>query len=189
MEIKIDNKVKHIPTGNIVKIKSFTKVFIQGIIIDPNYPDFYSGESTKVRISECETYIEPVKEKSFYDKMRERNMEDAKKLPKSPKDIGQHILWLKMAVIDRVEKIENLVDDKIYTFKQKVKGDDYGKFGFSEHYVNLLMHYAYEAGKQNATNSLTKSFTEQTNQMKHAIDAIVNALDTNDLLPDNEYNY
>lgn len=189
MEIKVDNKVKHIPTGNVVKIKSFTKVFIHGIIIDTNYPDFYSGESTKVRISECETYIEPVKEKSFYDKMRERNMEDAKKLPKSPNDIGQHILWLKMAVIDRVEKIENLIDDEIYTFKKKENGDDYGKFGFSEHYVNLLMHYAYEAGKQNATNNLTKSFTEQTNRMKHAIDSIVNALDTNDLLPDNEYNY
>ena len=118
--------------------------------------------------------------------MRERNMEDAKKLPKSPKEIDQHILWLKMAVIDRVEKIENLVDDKIYTFKSK---DGDGKFGFSENYINLLMHYAYEAGKQNATNNLTKSFNEQTNQMKTAIDAIVNALDTNDLLPDNEYNY
>jgi hypothetical protein len=186
MEIAIGSKVKHIPTGNIVKIKSSTKVFLQGTIIDPNYPDFYSGESTKVRISECETYIEPVKEKSFYDKMRERNMEDAKKLPKSPKDIDQHILWLKMAVIDRVEKIENLVDDKICTFKSKENGD---KFGFSENYVNLLMHYAYEAGKQNATNNLTKSFTEQTNQMKNAIDAIVNVLDTNDLLPDNDYEY
>ena len=197
MEIKIDNKVKHTPTGNIVKIKSFTKVFIQGIIIDPKYPDYFSEESTKVRISECETYIEPVKEKSFYDKMRERNMEDAKKLPKSPKDIGQHILYLKMAVIDRVEKIENLVDDKIYTFTKAAKEPNVtsyrqssgGKFGFSEHYVNLLMHYAYEAGKQNATNSLTKSFTEQTNQMKNAIDAIVNALDTNDLLPNNDYEY
>ena len=185
MEISIDSKVKHLPTGNIVKIKSSTKFFIQGTIIDPKYPDFYSGESTKVRISECETYIEPIKEKSFYDKMRERNMEDAKKLPKTPKEIDQHILWLKMAVIDRVEKIENLVDDKIYTFKSK----DDGKFGFSENYINLLMHYAYEAGKQNATNNLTKSFNEQTNQMKTAIDAIVNALDTNDLLPDNEYNY
>jgi len=189
MKISIDTKVKHTPTGNIVKIKSFTKVFIQGTIIDPKYPDFYSGESTKVRISECETYIEPPKEKSFYDKMRERNMEDAKKLPESPKDISQHILCLKMAVIDRVEKIENLIDDKTYTFQKKVNGDDYGKFGFSEHYVNLLMHYAYEAGKKNATESLTRSFTAQTNQMKHAIDAIVTALDANDLLPDNEYEY
>lgn len=184
MEISIGTKVKHIPSGDIVTI---TKI----------NPKTYAGKSTqhsysqqvRVNKTDCEIYIEPVKEKSFYDKMRERNMEDAKKLPKSPKDIGQHILWLKMAVIDRVEKIENLVDDKIYTFKQKENGDDYGKFGFSEHYVNLLMHYAYEAGKQNATANLTKSFTEQTNQMKHAIDAIVNALDTNDLLPDNEYNY
>jgi hypothetical protein len=184
MEITIGSKVKHTSTGNIVKVKSSTKVFIQGIIIDPKYPDFYSGESTKVRISECETYIEPVKEKSAYEKMKERSLEMAKKLSKTPKDIDQHILWLKMAVIDRVEKIENLVDDKICTFRTK---EDGGKFGFTENYVNLLMHYAYEAGKQNATNNLTKSFNEQTNQMKTAIDAIVNALDANDLLPDNEY--
>ena len=77
----------------------------------------------------------------------------------------------------------------IYTFKKKENGDEYGKFGFSEHYVNLLMHYAYEAGKNNTTDRLTKTFTESTNRMKHAIDSIVNALDTNDLLPENEYNY
>jgi hypothetical protein len=185
MEITIGSKVKHTSTGNIVKVKSSTKVFIQGTIIDPNYPDFYSGESTKVRISECETYIEPIKEKSFYDKMRERNMEDAKKLSPSPKDIDQHILWLKMAVIDRVEKIENLIDDKTYTFRKKENDND--KFGFSEHYVNLLMHYAYEAGKKNATDRLTRNFEERIKQSKNAIDSIVKALDDNDLLPDNEY--
>jgi hypothetical protein len=186
MNIAINSKVKHIPTGHIVKIKSFTKVFIQGIIIDPAYPDWYSDVSTKVRISECETYIEPPKEKSAYDKLRERNMEDAKKLEPTPKDIGQHILYLKMAVIDRVEKIENQIDDKIYTFRKKANGDDYGKFGFSEHYVNLLMHYAYEAGKKNETDRLTRHFTESTTAMKNAIDSIVNVLDDNGLLPENE---
>jgi len=182
----IGSKVKHLPTGNVVKIVAKTKIFIHGIIIDPNYPDWYSHEPTKVRISECESYIEPPKEKSAYEKLRERNMEDAKKLPTSPKDIDQHLLYLKMAVIDRIEKIENRIDDKIYTFRKgKFEDPDY-KFGFSEHYVNLLMHYAYEAGKTNTTDRLTKSFTESTNAMKHAINEIVNALDTNGLLPENE---
>jgi hypothetical protein len=186
MKITIGSKVKHIPTGYIVKIKSFTKVFIQGIIIDPAYPDWYSDVSTKVRISECETYVEPIKEKSAYDKLRERNMEDAKNLSTSPKEIDQHLLYLKMAVIDRIEKIENRLDDKIYTFKKKENGDDYGKFGFSEHYVNLLMHYAYEAGKKNEATRLTKHYVESTKAMKNAIESIVHALDVNDLLPENE---
>ena len=186
MEIKIGSKVKHYPTGRIVKVLDKTKVFIHGTFIDTNYPDWQSYEPAKVRISECEPYVEPPKEKSPYDKMRERNMEDAKKLESTPKDIGQHILWLKMAVIDRVEKIENLTDDKIYTFKKKENGDDYGKFGFSEHYVNLLMHYAYEAGKKNATENLTRSFESSTQNMKFVIDSIITALEDTGLLPDNE---
>jgi len=127
--IAIGTKVKHIPSGDI-----FT--------VDKINPKSYVGKNVngwkQVRLqkTDCEIYIEPVKEKSFYDKLRERNMEDAKNLPVSPKDISQHILYLKMAVIDRIEKIENRIDDKIYTFKKKENGDDYGKFGFSEHYVN-----------------------------------------------------
>lgn len=186
METTIGTKVKHYPTGRIIKITSKTKVFLQGTVIDTNFPDWYSYENTKVRISECMEYVEPVKEKSAYEKMKERSLEMAKKLPETPKDIAQHILWLKMAVIDRVEEIEKIKDPEICTFRSK--GED-SKFGFTEQYVNLLMHYAYEAGKQNATDNLTRSFTEKTNQMKHAIDAIVNALDSNGLLPDNEYEY
>ena len=176
MEITIGTKIKHIPSGDI-----FT--------IDKINPKTYVAKNVngwkQVRIQklDCEIYIEPVKEKSFYEIMRERNMEDAKKLPQSPKEVGQHILWLKMAVIDRVEKIENLKDDKIQTFRQ---GE---KFGFTEQYVNLLMHYAYEAGKKNATDSLTRHFTETTRDMKTAMDSIIKALDDNGLLPyeDNSY--
>jgi hypothetical protein len=183
VKYNLGSKVKHLPSGNIVKIESMTKVFFRGQLIDPKYPDHFSYETTKVRIDECEPYIEPPKEKSFYEKMRERNMEDAKKLAPTPEDIGQHIIWLKMAVIDRVEKIENIADDKIQTFRS---GE---KFGFTEHYVNLLMHYAYEAGKNNATESLTRSFNESTNSMRNAINSIVNTLDNNGLLPENNYEY
>jgi hypothetical protein len=181
--MKIGSLVKHIPTGYIVKVKSKGKIFIHGEFRD-KYGEWTPVDNTKVRISECEPYTPIPKEKSAYDKMRERNMEDAKKLSTAPKEVGQHILWLKMAVIDRVEKIENLIDDKIYTFKKKENGEEYSKFGFSEHYVNLLMHYAYEAGKNNENDRLTKFFTENTNSMKHAISEIVNALDTNGFLPD-----
>ena len=87
-----------------------------------------------------------------------------------------------MAMIDRVEKIENLTNDKICTFRQ---GE---KFGFTEEYVNLLMHYAYEAGKKNATESLTRSFESTTKGMKNVIDVMIKALDDNDLLPDTEDN-
>jgi len=185
MEITIGSKVKHIPSGDIVIVKSKTKVFIQGIIKD-HEQDWLCDKPTKVRIIECESYIEPPKEKSFYDIMRERNIEDAKKLPVSPKEIGQHLLWLKSAAIYRIETLDNRTDDKIYTFKQKVGDDNYGKFGFSENYLNLLMHYAYEAGIQNATDSLTRSFESSTRDMKNAMDSIIKALDDNGLLPENE---
>lgn len=177
MKFKVDTKVKHIPSGDIIIVKSITKVFVRGIIKD-NEHDWLCDKSVKVRISECESYIEPPKEKSFYDKMRERNMEDAKNLPKSPDEIGQHILWLKMAVIDRIEKIENRVSNEICTFRSGKSG--YDKFGFTEHYVNLLMHYAYDAGHKRATNDLTTNFNRTTASMKTALDKIKDSLDDAD---------
>jgi hypothetical protein len=48
------------------------------------------------------------------------------------------------------------------------------------------MHYAYEAGRNNATESLTRHFNESTKNMKNAIESIVHALDVNDLLPEND---
>lgn len=111
-------------------------------------------------------------EKSFYDKLRERNMEDAKALPPTPKEVGQHILYLKMAVIDRVEKIENLTSEKLCTFRKGKFDDENSKFGFTEQYVNLLMHYAYEAGLK-ANEDKYKRATESMNKALEAITAIV----------------
>jgi len=179
MEIKIGSKVKHLPSGDIFTVDKINpKTYVA--------KNVNGWKQVRLQKTDCELYVEPVKEKSAYDKLRERNMEDAKKLAPSPKEIGQHLLWLKMAVIDRVEKIENLTGDKIYTFKKKENGDDYGKFGFSEHYVNLLMHYAYEAGKKNATDRLTRSFETETKNMKFVIDSIITALDDTGFLPENE---
>ena len=179
--MEIGTKVKHIPTGDIVTVTKVNQKTYTGKSTRHSY-----AKQVRVNKTDCELYIDPPKEKSAYEKMKDRSMDMATKLSPSPKDIGQHILWLKMAVIDRVEKVENLVTSEICTFRSR---EDGGKFGFTEHYVNLLMHYAYEAGKQNATESLTRSFTEQTNQMKHAIDGIINALDSNNLLPDNNDYY
>ena len=176
MEIAIGSKVKHIPSSNVVIVKSKTKVFVHGIIKD-HEQDWMCDKSVKVRISECESYVEPPKIKSPYEKIRERNMEDAKALAPTPKEVGQHILWLKMAVIDRVERIENLKDNGLFTFRS---GE---KFGFTEAYVNMLMHYAYDAGKKTATDQLTRHFEVTTRDMKTAVDSIVKALDDNGLLP------
>jgi len=184
MEITIGSKVKHIPSGDIVTVTKINqKTYTGKSSLHP-----YSKQ-IRVEKVDCEIYVEPVKEKSPYEIMRERNMEDAKKLPATPKEIGQHILWLKMAVIDRVEKIENLTSADICTFRSGKSGDENYKFGFTENYVNLLMHYAYEAGKKNATDSLTRHYEVTARDMKTAIDSIVKALDDNGLLPyeDNSY--
>jgi hypothetical protein len=181
MEIKIGSKVKHIPSGDIFTVDKINPMSYVSKNVN-------GWKQVRLQKNDCEIYIEPVKEKSFYEKMRDRNMEDAKALTPSPKEIGQHILWLKMAVIDRVERIENLKGEKIYTMKTGDSSDINSKFGFSEHYVNLLMHYAYEAGKKNATDSLASQFIQNTKLMKNAIESIVQALDENDLLPYNEDN-
>jgi hypothetical protein len=51
------------------------------------------------------------------------------------------------------------------------------------------MHYAFEAGKKNASDSLTRHFEVTTRDMKTAMDSIIKALDDNGLLPyeDNSY--
>lgn len=176
MEIIVGSKIKFIHTGEIFVVNKINKT-----TYNAKHEDAW--KQVKLKKSDCELYVEPPKEKSAYEIMRERNMEDAKKLTLSPKEVGQHILWLKMAVMDRVEKIENLTDSKLKTFRS---GET---FGFTEPYVNLLMHYAYEAGKKNATDSLTRHFNESTKDMKTAMDSIIKALDDNGLLPYEEDSY
>jgi hypothetical protein len=182
MEIQVSKKVKHIPTGDIVTVTKINRKTLEGT--KPGKDIDWLTDKVKVNILECEAYVDPPKEKSFYEIMKERNLEDAKKLGKTPNEIPQYILWLKQAAIERIEKIDKRLDDKIYTFKKKVGDDDYGKFGFSEHYLNLMMHIAYEEGQKNATDRLTRDFESSTRDMKKTIGLIISALDDNDLLPD-----
>jgi hypothetical protein len=108
-------------------------------------------------------------EKSFYEIYRERVKEAAAKLEKAPKEIPQHILWLKSSAVERIEEIDKLSrEDEVYTLRVhngkevslteaiKLKDEKY-KYGFSEHYVNLLMHYAYEAGLAYREDSYKRS--------------------------------
>lgn len=124
--------------------------------------------------------------KSFYESYRERVKEGASKLDKAPKEIPQNILWLKSMAIERIEEIDKLLDDKINTFRvhnrkeitlsEAMKLDksvDEYKYGFTEHYVNLLMHYAYEAGKK----SRVDDFKRATESMNKALEDIVKIVD------------
>jgi hypothetical protein len=125
-------------------------------------------------------------EKTPYEIYRERVKEGATKLDRVPKEIGQHILWLKSMVIHRIEEIDNELNDEINTFRvldgkevsltqvmnTEKEGRSY-KFGFTEMYVNLLMHYAYEAGRK----SREEDFKRTTERMDRALKEITNILD------------
>jgi len=168
--------VKHIKSERIGEIiKENPKTYLVKTLKE-GYTTIYDEESWKKEHTEL--YIVPPKEKSFYDKMRERNMEDAKNLPTTPKEASQTILWLKMAIIDRVEKIEKRdhKEDKIFTFRDKTND----QFGFTENYVNILMQMAYDEGDKRATEDLKSRHENSTKTMKAALDKIKDALDDAD---------
>ena len=174
--------VKHSKTGRIGEVIKENAVTFLVKTLKEGYETIYQEVLWKKQ--DVESYTEPVKEKSFYDKMRERNMEDAKNLPTSPQEISQTILWLKMAIIDRVEKIENRIDDKLCTFR-----DSKGKFGFTEEYVNVLMQMAYDEGHRRATDDLSSYHKRETSNMKSALDKIRDVLDDAGWIDNDEYYY
>lgn len=125
-------------------------------------------------------------QKSQYEIYRESVKEGASKLQKAPKEIPQNILWLKSIVIERIEEIDNGLNDKVNTFRvldgkevslaQAMNAEKEGKsykFGFTEHYVNVLMYYAYEAGKKGRE----EDFKRATERMNKALEDITNIVD------------
>jgi len=124
--------------------------------------------------------------KSHYEIYRERVKEGALKLDKMPTEVGQHILWLKSMAIERIEEIDKGLSDEVNTFRildkkevsltqamnAKKEGKSY-KFGFTEQYVNLLMHYAYEAGRK----SREDDFKRATERMNKALEDITDIVD------------
>jgi hypothetical protein len=101
----------------------------------------------------------------FWDIYKKRVAEGADKLSTPPKEVEQNILWLKAYVTERMEK-EGLAK---YVGKS---GADDGSFGFKEEFVNLLMHYAFEAGMKNREHQ----FNEATKNMKETLDKITEVM-------------
>ena len=139
--------------------------------------------------------------KTSYDLYCERVKTLAHSLPTLPLEVAQEILWIKSAAVERIENIDKLTGEKIYTLRvnagveisleETVKlttKTDY-KFGFSENYVNYLMHYAYEAGKKAERENLVRSHEDETRRMKNAISRIVDALGDNDFLETHDNHY
>lgn len=126
------------------------------------------------------TTPKPTKEKSFYEIYREKVIEMAKKLPALPKETSQTIIWLKSAVIEKIQNIDKVTDPSIYTFRKNEDNPENKKFGFSEQYVNLLMEMAYNEGRDRATLELTESHNRAADKMKAALHKIKDALDDAD---------
>jgi hypothetical protein len=100
----------------------------------------------------------------FWDFYKKRVEEGAVKLSPRPNEVDQNILWLKAYV---QEKFSN----EGYHRHVGEAGTD--SFGFTEKYVNYLMHYAYEAGMK----ARDHQFKESTNKMHTALDKIYDVLE------------
>ena len=89
---------------------------------------------------------------------------------------------LKMAVMEKVEadiksgKINKEDSEELYTIR-----DASNKFGFTERYLNVMMHYAFEEGK----HSVMQSFANQTKEMNAAYEKIVDIMDGLNMIPEN----
>ena len=108
----------------------------------------------------------------------------AKTLSDVPKDLKYMSKFntLKMAVMEKVEadiksgKINSEDSEELFTIRDK---ND--KFGFTERYLNVMMHYAYNEGVIETAND----FKRQTAAMNAAFEKIVDALDDIDMIPEN----
>jgi hypothetical protein len=172
----IGTKVKHIPSGDICTITKVNSKTFNVTVSDA----FGPIQNIRIDKKDCVLYVEPKKEKTFYEIYRERTIEMAQKLPPLPKETSQAILWLKSAIIEKVENIDKVTDPSIYTFRKNEDNPETKKFGFSEQYVNLLMEMAYNEGRRRATEEVTESNRRSITKMKAALDKIKDALDEAD---------
>jgi hypothetical protein len=107
----------------------------------------------------------------FWEMYKNRVAEGANKLPSPPNEVGQNILWLKASVTEKLG--ETLYKNKGTSMYVGKSGTGDGSFGFKEEFVNYLMHYAYEAGRE----SREYEFKRSTEDMRNALDKIKDALD------------
>ena len=108
----------------------------------------------------------------------------AQSLTAVPKDLKYFSKFntLKMAVMEKVEadiksgKIDSNDSEGLHTIR-----DEKGTFGFTERYLNIMMHYAFEEGK----HSVIQEYARNTKSMNEAYEKIVEILDGIGMVPEN----
>ncbi len=121
-----------------------------------------------------------------YEERKSAYEAKAKTLSPVPKDLKylSGFNTLKMAIMEKVEKeiksgVINPEDaEQLFTIR-----DSKGTFGFTERYLNLMMHYAFLEGAESVKNR----FNKDTETMKIALDKIKDALDCADWIEYPEY--
>ena len=119
-----------------------------------------------------------------YEERRAAYTAKAESLTAVPKDLKYFSKFnnLKMAVMEKVEKdiksgkINSEDAEQLFTIKDK---NDV--FGFTERYLNVMMHYAFEEGK----HSVFQDYIRRTKAMNEAYEKIVDIMDGLDMIPEN----
>jgi len=101
----------------------------------------------------------------FWEMYKKRVEDGATKLPAPPKEIGQNLIWLKAYVVDRMKA------EGVTTFVGDSSKPD--TFGFTEKFANYLMHYAYEAGR----NERVDDYNRSTKELRASLDKIKDVLE------------
>ena len=108
----------------------------------------------------------------------------AKTLTEVPKDLKYFSKFntLKMAVIEKVETdIKSGKIDLEDASELRTIRDAANTFGFTERYLTVMMHYAFEEGK----HSVFQDYVKRTKAMNDAYEKIVDIMDGLDMIPEN----
>jgi hypothetical protein len=119
-----------------------------------------------------------------YEERKAAYTAKAQSLTAVPKDLKYFSKFniLKMAVMEKVEadiksgKIDSADAEGLHTIR-----DAKDIFGFTERYLNVMMHYAFEEGK----HSVIQEYAKKSKAMNEAFNKIVEALDEVDMIPEN----
>lgn len=108
----------------------------------------------------------------------------AQMLTAVPKDLKYFSKFntLKMAVMEKVETdIKSGKIDKEDASELRTIRDAADTFGFTERYLTVMMHYAFEEGK----HSVFQDYARRTKAMNEAYEKIVDIMDDLDMIPEN----
>jgi hypothetical protein len=119
-----------------------------------------------------------------YEERKAAYVAKSKTLTDVPKDLKWFSKFntLKMAVMEKVDaditsgKINKEDVEQLHTIR-----DTKDTFGFTERYLNVMMHYAFEEGK----HSVMADFEKRSKAMNEAYKKIVDVLDEIDMIPEN----